>query len=85
MKSPDYYEGREQTYLKHYLLEQCLETVAFHIGYPREFRFDSASHRLAELLPSDFRVQPRENDSPNRALRSRSPGRGLRFANCASE
>jgi hypothetical protein len=33
VKSPDYYKGREQTYLKHYVLEQYLETVAFHIGY----------------------------------------------------
>lgn len=33
MKPPDYYEGREQTYLKHYVLEQYLQTVAFHIGY----------------------------------------------------
>jgi tetratricopeptide (TPR) repeat protein len=33
MKSPDYYRGKEQTYLKHFFLERYLETVAFHIGY----------------------------------------------------
>jgi three-Cys-motif partner protein len=33
MKPADHYKGREQTYLKHYVLEQYLETVTFHIGY----------------------------------------------------
>lgn len=33
MKSVDYYKGREQTYLKHYVLEQYLDRVTFHIGY----------------------------------------------------
>ena len=33
MKSPEYYKGKEQTYLKHFFLEQYLETVALHIGY----------------------------------------------------
>ena len=33
MKSPEYYKGKEQTYLKHFFLEQYLETVAAHIGY----------------------------------------------------
>lgn len=33
MKPPEYYRGKEQTYLKHFFLEQYLETVAFHIGY----------------------------------------------------
>lgn len=33
MKTPDYYKGKEQTYLKHFFLERYLETVAFHIGY----------------------------------------------------
>ena len=33
MKPPAYYRGKEQTYLKHFFLEQYLETVAFHIGY----------------------------------------------------
>ena len=33
MKPPDYYKGKEQTYLKHFFLEKYLETVAFHIGY----------------------------------------------------
>jgi three-Cys-motif partner protein len=38
MKPPAYYRGKEQTYLKHFFLEQYLETVAFHIGYThREF------------------------------------------------
>ncbi|HZT38144.1 MAG TPA: three-Cys-motif partner protein TcmP [Bryobacteraceae bacterium] len=40
MKSPEYYRGREQTYVKHFFLEQYLETVAFHIGYTqREFTY----------------------------------------------
>src|SRR2546427_10233703 len=33
MKAPEYYKGKEQTYLKHFFLEKYLETVAFHIGY----------------------------------------------------
>ena len=33
MKAPEYYAGREQTYLKHYFLERYLEHVAYHIGY----------------------------------------------------
>ena len=33
MKPPECYKGKEQTYLKHFFLEQYLETVAFHIGY----------------------------------------------------
>ena len=38
MQSLDYYRKKEQTYLKHFFLEQYLETVAFHIGYAqREF------------------------------------------------
>jgi three-Cys-motif partner protein len=33
-----YYEGREQTYLKHLFLEAYLETLGYHIGfYQREF------------------------------------------------
>lgn len=38
MKPAEYYRGKEQTYAKHFFLEQYLETVAFHIGYSqREF------------------------------------------------
>ena len=38
MKPPEFYRGKEQTYAKHFFLEQYLETVAFHIGYnQREF------------------------------------------------
>lgn len=33
MKPPEYYRGKEQTYVKHFFLEQYLETLAFHIGY----------------------------------------------------
>lgn len=33
MQSPEYYKGKEQTYLKHFFLEKYLETVALHIGY----------------------------------------------------
>jgi len=33
MKAPEYYEGREQTYLKHFFLEKYLERVAYIIGY----------------------------------------------------
>lgn len=40
MQSLDYYRKKEQTYLKHFFLEQYLETVAFHIGYARgEFNY----------------------------------------------
>jgi hypothetical protein len=38
MKTPEYCRGKEQTYVKHFFLEQYLETVSFHIGYTqREF------------------------------------------------
>ncbi len=38
MKPPAYYRNKEQTYLKHFFLEQYLEAVTFHIGYAqREF------------------------------------------------
>lgn len=33
MKDPEYYRGREQTYLKHFFLEKYLERVAYNIGY----------------------------------------------------
>lgn len=33
MKDVEYYRGREQTYLKHFFLEQYLERVAYVIGY----------------------------------------------------
>src|ERR1044072_3091886 len=33
MKAPEYYQGREQTYLKHFFLERYLERVAYIIGY----------------------------------------------------
>jgi three-Cys-motif partner protein len=33
MRSPEFYKGREQTYLKHFFLEKYLQSVAFHIGY----------------------------------------------------
>ncbi len=36
MKPAAYYEGKEQTYLKHFFLERYLETVAFHIGYTHQ-------------------------------------------------
>ncbi len=31
MKPPEYYRGREQTYLKHFFLERYLERVAYNI------------------------------------------------------
>lgn len=38
MKSPQYYKGREQTYLKHFFLERYLERVAYNIGsFANEF------------------------------------------------
>lgn len=38
MKSPEYYKGREQTYLKHFFLERYLERVAYNIGsFANEF------------------------------------------------
>lgn len=36
MKPVASYQGREQTYLKHFFLERYLETVAFHIGYTHQ-------------------------------------------------
>lgn len=33
MKSLEYYRGREQTYLKHFILERYLERVTYNIGY----------------------------------------------------
>jgi three-Cys-motif partner protein len=32
MKDPEYYRGREQTYLKHFFLERYLERVAYNVG-----------------------------------------------------
>lgn len=32
MKPPEYYKGREQTYLKHFFLDHYLERVAYNIG-----------------------------------------------------
>lgn len=36
MKPVAYYKDREQTYLKHFFLEQYLETVAYHIGFSQK-------------------------------------------------
>lgn len=36
MKPVAYYQGKEQTYLKHFFLERYVETVAFHIGYTHQ-------------------------------------------------
>ncbi|HEY6253511.1 MAG TPA: three-Cys-motif partner protein TcmP [Candidatus Angelobacter sp.] len=33
MRPPEFYKGREQTYVKHFFFEKYLQTVAFHIGY----------------------------------------------------
>lgn len=33
MREPEFYRGREQTYLKHFFLEKYLERVAFNIGW----------------------------------------------------
>jgi three-Cys-motif partner protein len=33
MRTPEFYKGKEQTYLKHFFLEKYLETVALHIGF----------------------------------------------------
>jgi three-Cys-motif partner protein len=32
MRTPEFYKGKEQTYVKHFFLENYLQTVAFHIG-----------------------------------------------------
>ena len=37
MKQPEAYRGREQTYLKHFFLEQYLERVAYNIGWGGDF------------------------------------------------
>jgi three-Cys-motif partner protein len=38
VKSPEYYKGREQTYLKHFFLERYLERVTYNIGsFANEF------------------------------------------------
>lgn len=38
MKPPEYYRGREQTYLKHFFLERYLERVTYNIGsFANEF------------------------------------------------
>ncbi|MBT4710837.1 MAG: three-Cys-motif partner protein TcmP [Alphaproteobacteria bacterium] len=40
MKPPEFYEGREQTYLKHFFLEKYLERVAYNIlSFRNEFVF----------------------------------------------
>lgn len=62
MKAPEYYRGKEQTYVKHFFLEQYLETVAFHIGYAqREFAYvDCFSgpwrHEDEELADTSIRI-----------------------------
>src|SRR5579871_1078007 len=33
MRTPDFYRGKEQTYVKHFFLEKYLQRVAFHIGF----------------------------------------------------
>jgi hypothetical protein len=38
VKPPEYYRGREQTYLKHFFLERYLERVTYNIGsFANEF------------------------------------------------
>jgi three-Cys-motif partner protein len=62
MKAPEYYKGKEQTFLKHFFLEQYLETVAFHIGYShREFVYvDCFSgpwrHKDEDLADTSIRI-----------------------------
>ncbi|MGB9120121.1 MAG: three-Cys-motif partner protein TcmP [Candidatus Angelobacter sp.] len=45
MRTPEFYKGKEQTYVKHFFLEKYLETVALHIGfsYPRFVYVDGFS------------------------------------------
>jgi three-Cys-motif partner protein len=45
MRKPEFYKGKEQTYLKHFFLEKYLQRVAFHIGfaYPRFVYVDGFS------------------------------------------
>jgi three-Cys-motif partner protein len=45
MRKPEFYKGKEQTYLKHFFLEKYLQRVAFHIGfaYPRFIYVDGFS------------------------------------------
>ncbi len=36
MRPPEFYEGREQTFVKHLFLERYLEQVAFHVLWFRD-------------------------------------------------
>jgi three-Cys-motif partner protein len=62
MRTPDFYKGKEQTYLKHFFLEKYLETVAFHIGYryPRFVYVDGFSGpwraQGVDLSDTSFRI-----------------------------
>jgi three-Cys-motif partner protein len=54
MKAPEYYRGKEQTWLKHFFLEQYLETVAAHIGYTQtEFAY-------VDLFSGPWRAEDKE-------------------------
>lgn len=61
MKPAAYYNGKEQTYLKHFFLERYLETVAFHIGHThKEFVYVdcfSGPWRSAEEDLSDTSIR----------------------------
>jgi three-Cys-motif partner protein len=60
----EHYKGREQTFVKHYFLEQYLETVGFHLGYNHRdfFYVDSFSG------PWQARGQALEDTSVHLAL-----------------
>jgi three-Cys-motif partner protein len=64
MKPADHYKGREQTYLKHYVLDRYLDRVAFHIGYAQnEFVYvDCFSgpwhHESDDLADTSIRIAP---------------------------
>lgn len=62
MRPPEFYKGREQTYLKHFFLEKYLQRVAFHIGYfyPRFVYVDGFSGpwraQGEDLSDTSFRI-----------------------------
>jgi three-Cys-motif partner protein len=77
VKSPEYYKGKEQTYLKHFFLEKYLETVGFHIGYAQsEFVYvDCFSgpwrHEHEDLVDTSIRISLDKLDYVRNVLMAR--------------
>lgn len=54
MKPPEFYRGREQTYIKHFFLEKYLERVAWNISSFRAI----ANRAITVLAVKGMRANP---------------------------